>query len=168
MATRIQYIVVDDIDGTDSKVGTYRFAFDGVEYEIDLADYNFDKLAAALRPYLAVAHRLPKRKSTTTGPGKPGKNTSPSGGGGTHTRTTPVCRLQPARHDPAAGHRRQERHPATVSRVAIAAPFTTVETGRNLAAPPHHHQQRRRRGARGASVPGLTLGTACIGRRLRG
>jgi hypothetical protein len=77
MATRIQHIVVDDLDGTDSKVGTYRFAFDGVEYEIDLADHNFDKLAATLRPYLAAARRLPKSRTTRAAPQKPGKNTSP-------------------------------------------------------------------------------------------
>ncbi|MEV8504500.1 histone-like nucleoid-structuring protein Lsr2 [Actinoplanes sp. NPDC051475] len=40
MATRVQYVVVDD-----------------------LADHNFATLAAALRPYLAAARRLPK--STT-------------------------------------------------------------------------------------------------------
>ncbi|MET8147851.1 Lsr2 family protein [Actinoplanes sp. NPDC049668] len=66
MATRIQHIVVDDVDGTDQKVGTYRFAFDGVEYEIDLADHNFDRFAAALRPFLAAARRLPKSRAGST------------------------------------------------------------------------------------------------------
>lgn len=77
MATRIQRTIVDDLDGTDIKVGTYRFAFDGVDYEIDLADHNFDKLAAALRPFLAAARRLPKSNATKASTGKPGKNTSP-------------------------------------------------------------------------------------------
>ena len=36
MAQRVQVILEDDIDGSEA-TGTYAFAFDGVEYEIDLS-----------------------------------------------------------------------------------------------------------------------------------
>ncbi len=80
MATRIQHTVVDDLDGTDQNVGTYRFAFDGVEYEIDLADHNFDKFAAALRPYLAGARRLPKSRNDSTSRTTTGSTREPTAG----------------------------------------------------------------------------------------
>jgi hypothetical protein len=80
MATRTQHVVVDDLDGTDQKVGTYRLAFDGVEYEIDLADHNFDRLAAALRPYLAAARRLPKSRTGSTRRTSAGSTRDPMAG----------------------------------------------------------------------------------------
>jgi hypothetical protein len=77
MATRVSYIVIDDLDGSDQQVGTHRFAFDGVDYEIDLADHNFDKLAAALRPFLAAARRLPKSTAGKAPVGTGGTKSSP-------------------------------------------------------------------------------------------
>lgn len=67
MATRTTSIVYDDLDGSTDEVGTYRFAFNGVRYEIDLSRPNFDRMAAAFQPFLAAARRLPKstaRKQT--------------------------------------------------------------------------------------------------------
>ncbi|GAA2617288.1 histone-like nucleoid-structuring protein Lsr2 [Paractinoplanes durhamensis] len=79
MAIRIQRTVVDDIDGTDSKVATYRFALEGIEYEIDLSDPNIDELRAVLRPYTTAGRRLPKTRTKTGSAARtaPGTKSSP-------------------------------------------------------------------------------------------
>ncbi|MDG4834155.1 Lsr2 family protein [Solwaraspora sp. WMMD1047] len=67
MATKMTAVVSDDIDGSTDDVGTYRFAFNGVRYEIDLSRPNFDRMAAAFQPFIAAARRLPNstaRKQT--------------------------------------------------------------------------------------------------------
>ncbi|WP_428962988.1 histone-like nucleoid-structuring protein Lsr2 [Micromonospora fluostatini] len=61
MATRMTVVVTDDMDHSTDTVGTYRFALDGVEYEIDLAPHNLARLREALAPYIAAGRRLPKR-----------------------------------------------------------------------------------------------------------
>ncbi|MEU4218938.1 Lsr2 family protein [Actinoplanes sp. NPDC026623] len=64
MATRVQRTVVDDLDPSiEQGVDTYRFALEGVEYEIDLADHNLERLRAALYPFIAAGRRLPKSKT---------------------------------------------------------------------------------------------------------
>ncbi|MFY1673963.1 histone-like nucleoid-structuring protein Lsr2 [Plantactinospora sp. WMMB334] len=60
MATRTITVVRDDFDGSTDGIGTYRFAFNGVLYEIDLSRQNFDRMAAAFQPFIAAATRLPK------------------------------------------------------------------------------------------------------------
>ena len=72
MAVHIQRTVVDDLDASTDDVGTYRFALEGVEYEIDLSPANLQRLRAALAPFTCAARRLPKHKPapgrTLTGP----------------------------------------------------------------------------------------------------
>jgi hypothetical protein len=63
VATRIQRIVVDDFDASTDGVDTYRFALEGVEYEIDLSQPNLRRLRSALAPFIAAARRLPKHKT---------------------------------------------------------------------------------------------------------
>ncbi|WP_214411531.1 histone-like nucleoid-structuring protein Lsr2 [Sphaerisporangium fuscum] len=58
MATQIQKLVIDDLDGSEAKE-TVMFAIDGTEYEIDLSDDNAKSLRAALTPYIACARRSP-------------------------------------------------------------------------------------------------------------
>jgi hypothetical protein len=65
VVTRIQRIVEDDLDRSTEQVGTYRFALEGVEYEIDLAEPNLERLRAALRPFIAAGRRLPKNAGKT-------------------------------------------------------------------------------------------------------
>ena len=65
MAVRIQRTVVDDLDASTDDVGTYRFALEGVEYEIDLSQANLQRLRAALAPFTAAGRRLPKQKPAT-------------------------------------------------------------------------------------------------------
>jgi hypothetical protein len=60
MAIRTTSVVYDDLDGSTTDVDTYRFAFNGVRYEIDLSRPNFDRMAAAFQPFIAAARRLPK------------------------------------------------------------------------------------------------------------
>ncbi|MGC4808750.1 histone-like nucleoid-structuring protein Lsr2 [Micromonospora sp. DT233] len=59
MAIRTLTVVYDDLDGTTDGVDTYRFAFNGVRYEIDLSRPHFDQMAAAFQPFIAAARRLP-------------------------------------------------------------------------------------------------------------
>ncbi|WP_431895498.1 histone-like nucleoid-structuring protein Lsr2 [Micromonospora haikouensis] len=63
MATTMTVVVTDDMDHSTDNVGTYRFALDGVVYEIDLAPHNLARLREALAPYIAAGRRLPKRRS---------------------------------------------------------------------------------------------------------
>ena len=61
MAKRITEILVDDLDGTEIVPGagrTVKFAFDGVDYEIDLTDEHTDEMRAALSSYLAAARKV--------------------------------------------------------------------------------------------------------------
>jgi hypothetical protein len=65
VAVHIQRTVVDDLDASTDGVGTYRFALEGVEYEIDLSQANLQRLRAALAPFTAAGRRLPKQKPAT-------------------------------------------------------------------------------------------------------
>ena len=73
MAVHIRYTVVDDLDASTDGVGTYRFALEGVEYEIDLSHANLQRLRAALAPFASAGRRLPRRKPATR------RTTSPTG-----------------------------------------------------------------------------------------
>lgn len=61
MAQRVQVILEDDIDGSEA-AGTYTFAFDGVEYEIDLSADNVEGLSNALAPWIGHARRVGGRR----------------------------------------------------------------------------------------------------------
>jgi hypothetical protein len=67
VATRIHRTVVDDLDASTDGVGTYRFALEGVEYEIDLSQPNLQRLRAALAPFISAGRRLPRHKPATRG-----------------------------------------------------------------------------------------------------
>ena len=61
MAQRVQVILEDDLEGSEAS-GTYSFAFDGVEYEIDLSTDNYENLGTALAPWVAHARRVGGRR----------------------------------------------------------------------------------------------------------
>jgi hypothetical protein len=63
VATVITKRVVDDIDRTLDAAGTYRFVWEGTEYEIDLSDANLERLHSALKPFITAGRRLPKNKA---------------------------------------------------------------------------------------------------------
>ncbi len=73
MARKVQYLLVDDIDGGDADE-TVSFSLDGVAYEIDLSKQNAQALRDSLAPYVAAARRTAGRR------GRGGRGRSRSGG----------------------------------------------------------------------------------------
>ncbi len=74
MGTRVQHIVFDDLDHSTDNVGTYRFALEGVDYEIDLSETHLGDLRAALAPFITAGRRQPRtgtrrRTAATPAPG---------------------------------------------------------------------------------------------------
>lgn len=65
MATRIETVLTDDLDGGDADE-TVRFGLDGHEYEIDLSGPNAARLRSDLAPYVAngrsTTARPPRRR----------------------------------------------------------------------------------------------------------
>ncbi|MEY9988501.1 hypothetical protein ABIE67_000533 [Streptomyces sp. V4I8] len=76
MAQKVVTVYTDDLTGTESdEVSTHRFSLNGVEYEIDLTPENYDKLDAALRPFIERGRKIGRakyagraRKETVSGP----------------------------------------------------------------------------------------------------
>jgi hypothetical protein len=56
MAQQTTVRFVDDLDGSDAS-GTFDFAIDGRQYQIDLSDENAAKLRDALAPYVGAARK---------------------------------------------------------------------------------------------------------------
>jgi hypothetical protein len=65
MATRIQIILIDDLDGAEA-TETITFALSGVDYEIDLNEGNAFELRVAIGLYANRARRVSGRKRTGT------------------------------------------------------------------------------------------------------
>lgn len=57
MARKVHVQLIDDISGEEAQESV-RFALDGVEYEIDLAEENAVGLRKALGPYIAHGRRI--------------------------------------------------------------------------------------------------------------
>lgn len=60
--------LIDDISGGAADE-TIKFAYDGVEYEIDLSTKNANALRAQLEPYLYGARKVGKSATSTRGRG---------------------------------------------------------------------------------------------------
>ena len=56
MAQQTTVRFIDDLDGSDA-AGTFDFAIDGRQYQIDLSDENATKLRDALAPYVGAARK---------------------------------------------------------------------------------------------------------------
>ena len=84
MAKRITEILVDDLDGTEIVEGAGRsvkFAFEGVNYEIDLTEEHTDEFREALSGYIAVARKTGSSARSSSRPGsRASSNTSTSVG----------------------------------------------------------------------------------------
>jgi hypothetical protein len=65
MASIVSVVVNDDIDGSPN-AETVTFSFDGVTYEIDLAEGNRARLDNAVAPYVAAARRVGRRRGRTS------------------------------------------------------------------------------------------------------
>lgn len=70
MVQRVQYMLVDDLDGTEA-AETVSFSLDGVSYEIDLTAANAKKLRNDLAAWVGHARRSGGRKGSRK-PGAPG------------------------------------------------------------------------------------------------
>ncbi|MFG2586134.1 histone-like nucleoid-structuring protein Lsr2 [Streptomyces malaysiensis] len=65
MAQKIVTVYSDDLTGAESdEVSTHRFSLNGVNYEIDLIPENYDKLDAALRPFMETGRKLGRTKES--------------------------------------------------------------------------------------------------------
>ncbi|MFC6084586.1 histone-like nucleoid-structuring protein Lsr2 [Sphaerisporangium aureirubrum] len=56
MATQIQTLLIDDLEGGEAKE-TVQFAIDGTSYEIDLNDKNARNLREVLTPFVSSARK---------------------------------------------------------------------------------------------------------------
>jgi Lsr2 len=56
MAKNVSVVITDDLDGSEG-AKTVAFGFDGVSYEIDLAEANRTKLETELAPFIAASRR---------------------------------------------------------------------------------------------------------------
>jgi hypothetical protein len=56
MAQRTTVIVTDDLDGSEG-ANTITFAYEGIEYAVDLSESNSKKLKKALDPYISAARK---------------------------------------------------------------------------------------------------------------
>jgi nucleoid-associated protein Lsr2 len=70
MASIVSVVVSDDIDGSPN-ARTVTFGFDGVSYEIDLAENNRAKLARDFAPYLGAARKASQRRPRRSGARQP-------------------------------------------------------------------------------------------------
>lgn len=61
MSTTIIHVITDDLDESENAEG-HRLHLDGVDYEIDLAAHNYDKLRVALEPFIAAARRVKQER----------------------------------------------------------------------------------------------------------
>jgi hypothetical protein len=66
MSKSVSVIVTDDLDGSEN-AETVSFGFDGVTYEIDLAQKNRAKLEKALAPFIDAGRRVPRAASRRGG-----------------------------------------------------------------------------------------------------
>jgi hypothetical protein len=57
LARKVHVQLIDDISGEDAQE-TIRFALDGIDYEIDLAEDNAAGLRKALGPYITHGRRV--------------------------------------------------------------------------------------------------------------
>ncbi len=57
MTKSVSVVISDDLDGSEG-AKTVAFIFDGVRYEIDLADANRARLEAAFAPFIAAGRRV--------------------------------------------------------------------------------------------------------------
>jgi hypothetical protein len=63
MAKKVVTFYTDDLTSNESDtVSTHVFSLNGVEYEIDLAPENYDKLNSALRPFIDNGRKTGRSK----------------------------------------------------------------------------------------------------------
>lgn len=77
MAQKVLVQLVDDLDGTSSDdVSTVLFGLDGVDYEIDLAPQNAERIRNILTDYVESGRRTGGRLKRGSRPGQAGTSAS--------------------------------------------------------------------------------------------
>jgi Lsr2 len=66
MSKSVSVIVTDDLDGSEN-AETVAFGFDGVTYEVDLAQKNRAKLEKALAPFIEAGRKVPRAAARRAG-----------------------------------------------------------------------------------------------------
>jgi len=66
MATQTSVTVVDDMTG-EAGASTVYFAIDGIDYEIDLIEANYDRLVDSLAPFTEAARKAKRGDGRKTG-----------------------------------------------------------------------------------------------------
>lgn len=76
MASKTVVTLIDDLDGKEigGDGGTVAFTFDGMSYQIDLAEKNLAKFRKALNPYIAAATKVQGQSN----PGRRGRRKAAS------------------------------------------------------------------------------------------
>ena len=95
MAQQTTVRFIDDLDGSDAS-GTFDFAIDGRQYQIDLSDENAAKLRDALAPYVGAARKAggrgrPRAARQTVVADKPARSTSVLSTLAPSTRVVPIA-----------------------------------------------------------------------------
>jgi hypothetical protein len=70
VSKQVSVTFVDDVDGRTAAAETVSFALDGVNYEIDLAEKNAEKLRSLLASWIAAARRTGGRKGRSRAAGR--------------------------------------------------------------------------------------------------
>lgn len=66
MATRVNTVITDDLDGS-AAAEAVRFSFGGSAYEIDLGPANRERMQKSLQPFMEAGRRVgPKRPARRT------------------------------------------------------------------------------------------------------
>lgn len=77
MVAQVITILLDDMDGSEA-TGTFEFAFDGSQYEIDLNDAHAKELREALMPFVENGRRVGGRKKKKAPTAVPEAASAPS------------------------------------------------------------------------------------------
>lgn len=79
MASKTVVTLIDDLDGKEigGDGGTVAFTFDGVSYQIDLAEKNLAKFRKALDPYVAAATKVHGQSSPNRRPRRSAASNDP-------------------------------------------------------------------------------------------
>lgn len=69
MAQKVQYLLIDDLDGSNADETIY-FGFEKVNYEIDLSAENAQRFRELLEPYIKAARKVGRQARGATPKGR--------------------------------------------------------------------------------------------------
>jgi 7-keto-8-aminopelargonate synthetase-like enzyme len=79
MASKTVVTLLDDIDGKEigDDGGTVTFSFEGVNYQIDLAEKNLSKFRKTMTPYVAAATKVSGQTTSSRRPRRIAASSNP-------------------------------------------------------------------------------------------